>query len=146
MRARLAGKTVHAQLVRKDQYARVVAHVWLPPRLLPARWFRGAPLALEMLRAGHGTVYAQAGAEYGAWGKDKFLAVEAQARCAPRPRPSICVWVLTESRKARRGIWAAGAALETPAAYKKRMLAMDPVAVPLAVEQGGKTKGARAKK
>jgi hypothetical protein len=69
--------------------------VWLPHRVLPARWFRGRPLALEMLRAGHGTVYAQAGAEYGAWGKDKFLAVEAQARYAPRPRPSIYVWVLT---------------------------------------------------
>jgi hypothetical protein len=62
-----------------------------------------------------------------------------------RPYTYVCVEVLTESRKARRGIWAAGGTLETPAAYKKRMLAMDPVAAPLAVEEG-KTKGARAKK
>jgi hypothetical protein len=32
------------------------------------------------------------------------------------------------------GIWAAGGTLETPAESKKRMLAMDPVRVPLAVE------------
>jgi endonuclease YncB( thermonuclease family) len=40
----------------------------------------GKPLALEMLRLGWATTYEQAGAEYGKWGKDEFLKVEAQAK------------------------------------------------------------------
>jgi len=33
-----------------------------------------------MLRAGTSTTYEQAGAEYGKYGKDEFLRVEAEAR------------------------------------------------------------------
>jgi len=65
-------------------------------------------LSLEMLRAGWATTYEQAGAEYGdidgkgKGGKDEFLRVEARAKAA------------------RRGMWATGVTLETPAEYKKR--------------------------
>ena len=33
-----------------------------------------------MLRAGWATTYEQAGAEYGKWGKDEFLRIEAEAK------------------------------------------------------------------
>jgi hypothetical protein len=51
-----------------------VAVPFLPPRVLPARWCKGAHLPLAMLRAGHAVVYEQAGAEYGALGKDAYSA------------------------------------------------------------------------
>jgi endonuclease YncB( thermonuclease family) len=98
----LEGKTIWTKLIRKDQYSRVVCALfsharripipdarllqvglpYLPPRFLPSRFFKGKPVAFEMLRAGHATTYEQAGAEYGPWGKAKFLRLEAIAKSA----------------------------------------------------------------
>jgi len=36
-----------------------------------------------MVRAGWGFVYEEAGAEYGHWGKEAYLAAEAEARYVP---------------------------------------------------------------
>ncbi|KAG6829226.1 hypothetical protein H0H92_005228 [Tricholoma furcatifolium] len=95
-------KTVYCQLIRRDQYSRIVANVTLSPRILPGSFVTGKNLSLEMLRAGWGTVYAQAGAEYGKAGKEEFLRVEAEAKSA------------------RRGMWEKGVGAETPAEYKRR--------------------------
>jgi len=54
--------------------------VTLAPPFLPGWLVTGRSLALEMLRAGVGTTYEQAGAEYGKYGKDEFVKVEAEAR------------------------------------------------------------------
>ena len=76
------GRRIKCQLLRRDQYQRVVA---LP--LVPRRgwgWTRlGATrnLPLEMVRAGWGFVYTQRGAEYGGWEKEVYLAAEAEAQC-----------------------------------------------------------------
>jgi endonuclease YncB( thermonuclease family) len=59
---------------------RQVSHAYLPPRFLPGRWYKGKPLSLEMIRSGMATTYEQAGAEYGKWGKDHFVAVEQEAK------------------------------------------------------------------
>jgi endonuclease YncB( thermonuclease family) len=42
----------------------------------------GKSLSLEMLRAGWATTYEQSNAEYGPWGKEEFLRVEQEAKCA----------------------------------------------------------------
>ncbi|KAI6143432.1 SNase-domain-containing protein [Pisolithus tinctorius] len=106
LKNRLEGRSVYCQLVRKDQYGRVVAVPVVPRRFLPSflgkRW--ASPLALEMLRAGTVTTYEQAGAEYGPWSREAFLRVEAKARAA------------------RRGMWKSGGGGETPAEYKRRLL------------------------
>ncbi|OJA14090.1 hypothetical protein AZE42_07936 [Rhizopogon vesiculosus] len=96
------GKAVYCQLIRRDQYSRIVSVVTLTPPLLPGWFTTGRSLALEMLRAGVSTTYEQAGAEYGKCGKDEFLRVEAEARAA------------------RRGMWKHGTTGETPAQYKRR--------------------------
>lgn len=99
---KILGKTVYCQLFRRDQYSRVVAIVVIPPRI-PLRFLMsGKNLSLEMLRAGWATTYEQAGAEYGEWGKDVFLRLEAEAKAA------------------RRGMWKHGVDAETPAQYKRR--------------------------
>ncbi|KAG0691481.1 hypothetical protein DFH29DRAFT_986269 [Suillus ampliporus] len=67
----IEGKTVYCQLVRRDQYSRIVSVVTLPPPFLPGWLTTGRSLALEMLRAGTGLTYEQAGAEYGKYGKDE---------------------------------------------------------------------------
>ncbi|KAI5983244.1 hypothetical protein EDC04DRAFT_2592021 [Pisolithus marmoratus] len=104
LKNRLEGRLVYCQLVRKDQYGRVVAVPLVPRPFLPSflgkRW--ASPLALEMLRAGTVTTYEQAGAEHGPWGREAFLGVEAKARTA------------------RRGIWKYGGVSETPAEYRRR--------------------------
>ncbi|KAJ6448882.1 nuclease [Mycena sanguinolenta] len=102
LRQKILGKTVYCQLLRRDQYARIVSIVTLSPRFLPASWASGKSLSLEMLRAGWVTIYEQAGAEYGKWGKEEFLRVE------------------NEAKAARRGMWANGTTAETPAEYKRR--------------------------
>ncbi|KAF7375131.1 putative endonuclease LCL3 [Mycena sanguinolenta] len=102
LRQQILGKTVYCQLLRRDQYARIVSIVAFPPRFLPASWASGKSLSLEMLRAGWVTIYEQAGAEYGKWGKEGFLRVE------------------NEAKAARRGMWANGTTAETPAEYKRR--------------------------
>ncbi|KAI9451414.1 nuclease [Lactarius psammicola] len=99
------GRRIKCQLFQRDQYGRIVALPLLP--LFRYRWWwprlggtRNLPL--EMVRAGWGVVYTGAGAEYGGWGQDAFLAAQAEAQAA------------------RRGIWHAGTDIETPAEYKKR--------------------------
>jgi hypothetical protein len=57
-----------------------VANVQQSPRILPGTFFSGKSLSLEMLRAGWVTIYEQSGAEYGKWGKDEFLRIEAEAK------------------------------------------------------------------
>jgi hypothetical protein len=124
---------------------------FLPPRVLPARWCKGAHLPLAMLRAGHAVVYEQAGAEYGALGKDAYVAAELQAKCVlrlPTLSPHIvvrfarvstrmgadgCLW---DTRKAKRGIWRV--ASESPAEYKRRLRSGDvtPAAVATPAEDG----------
>jgi endonuclease YncB( thermonuclease family) len=52
------------------------------PLLLPGSIASGKSLSLEMLKVGWVTTYEQAGAEYGEWGKDEFLRVEAEAKYA----------------------------------------------------------------
>ncbi|KAG1750365.1 uncharacterized protein EDB91DRAFT_1333888 [Suillus paluster] len=88
-------QTIHVRIASVD--APEISVVTLPPPFLP-----GWSLSLEMLRAGTGLTYEQAGAEYGKYGKDEFLRVE------------------TEARAARRGMRKDGTAGETPAQYKRR--------------------------
>ncbi|KAI0798199.1 SNase-domain-containing protein [Abortiporus biennis] len=102
LKKQVEGKTVYCQLLRNDQYSRTVALAYLKPRILPASIFKGKNLSVEMLQAGWATVYEQAGAEYGDYGKDEFLRIQADAQAA------------------RRGIWRKGLNNETPAEYKRR--------------------------
>jgi endonuclease YncB( thermonuclease family) len=97
LKSKIEGRTLWCELIRRDQYSRIVCHEdlrrrmvltsmlqvghpFFPPRFLPGKLFTGRPLALDMLRAGHATVYEQAHAEYGKWGKDALLKVEAEAK------------------------------------------------------------------
>ncbi|KAG6331059.1 hypothetical protein ID866_8028 [Astraeus odoratus] len=104
LRKRVEGKVIWCQLVRKDQYGRIVAVPVIPYRFIPLFLGRhwGSSLAVEMLRAGMVTTYEQSGAEYGPSNREEFLRWEAKARTA------------------RRGIWKYGMTGETPADYKKR--------------------------
>ncbi|KAJ7600785.1 hypothetical protein C8J56DRAFT_911288 [Mycena floridula] len=102
LRNRILNRTLYCQLLRRDQYGRVVAIVTEKPWILPGTWFTGKSLAIEMLKAGWVTTYEQSGAEYGKWGKEHFLKLEMQAKAA------------------RRGMWAASTKAETPAEYKRR--------------------------
>ncbi|KAJ7178853.1 hypothetical protein C8R43DRAFT_974465 [Mycena crocata] len=102
LRNAVLGKTVYCQLLRRDQYSRIVSIVTLPPRFLPGSWSTGKSLSLEMLKAGWVTTYEQAGAEYGKWGKEVFLQTEAEAKAA------------------RRGMWVNGTTAESPSEYKRR--------------------------
>ncbi|KAH0834176.1 SNase-domain-containing protein [Lanmaoa asiatica] len=104
LRKRIQGKTLYCQFIRKDQYGRVVGIPLVPRPFLPlflSKYF-GSSLALEMLRAGTATTYEDSGAEYGPWGREKFLRVEEEARAA------------------RRGMWKNGVGIELPGEYKKR--------------------------
>lgn len=100
LKAQVEGKTVYCQLVLRDQYNRVVSayrtlvsqtcanrvlrhKVAIPhmkPRVLPGFLATGKCISLEMLRAGWAVTYEQTNAEYGKWGKDAFLALEAEAK------------------------------------------------------------------
>jgi len=112
LREKILGKTVYCQLLRKDQYSRVVAQVYLTPRILPSFLFHGKNLPAEMLKAGWAVTYEQAGAEYGKLGKEGYLRLEAQAKVA------------------RRGMWKKGTHAETPAEYKRRHAASGANTVP----------------
>jgi hypothetical protein len=74
-----------------------------------------------MVRAGWGAVYEKAGAEYGQWSKDAYLAAQSEAQYAVT-----FFFVFLErtdwlrNRAARRGIWQGGTDIELPAEYKKR--------------------------
>ena len=63
-----------------------------------------------MLRSGWVTTYEQSGAEYGAHTKEVFLKAQEKAQ------------------KARRGIWAEGLGIESPAEYKKKHAAAEAAA------------------
>ncbi|KAH9477145.1 putative endonuclease lcl3 [Psilocybe cubensis] len=102
LRNNILGKSVYCQVLRKDQYTRIVAQVYLSPRILPGFLFHGKNVSAEMLKAGWAVTYQQAGAEYGHLGKDGFLRLE------------------NEAKAARRGIWKGGKSLETPSQYKRR--------------------------
>jgi hypothetical protein len=74
-----------------------------------------------MLKAGWATVYSQSGAEYGSVGEEAFKTTEEQAKCDMSSW--LFVWFLfliTRNRKGRRGMYAKGALIETPAEYKRR--------------------------
>ncbi|KAF9446578.1 staphylococcal nuclease [Macrolepiota fuliginosa MF-IS2] len=57
LRHKILGKSVYCQLLRRDQYSRVVANVHLSPRFLPGAIFHGKSLPLLMLRSGHAAIY-----------------------------------------------------------------------------------------
>lgn len=103
LKSRVEGRRVWCQLVRRDQYGRIVSTVeergWTP-------WSKNN-LSLAMLRSGWVTTYEQGGAEYGAHTKEEFLSVQ------------------EEAQKARKGIWAEGLGGETPAEYKKKHAAAE---------------------
>ncbi|KAJ2986752.1 hypothetical protein NUW54_g9645 [Trametes sanguinea] len=102
LKNQVEGKFVYCQLVRRDQFGRIVSAVHLKPRLFPGWLATGKDLSLEMLRAGWASVYEQAGAEYGRSGLEEFLRVQ------------------KEAQRAKRGMWKYGTQGETPAEYKKR--------------------------
>ncbi|RDX49048.1 staphylococcal nuclease [Lentinus brumalis] len=102
LKNQVENKFVYCQLIRRDQYGRIVAVPHLKPRFLSGLFATGKNLPLEMLRAGWGSVYEQAGAEYGMRGVEEFLRVQ------------------SEAQNARRGIWKHGTQGETPAEYKRR--------------------------
>lgn len=126
----LEGKIVHCQIARRDQYGRIVALPHLPPRILPSSLFTGRCISLEMLRAGWVETYEQAGAEYGKWGKDEFLRIQAEAQYVELSLPHhselpmsftlLILLTLPVRRLAKRGIWAHGLTRESPAEYKRR--------------------------
>ncbi|KDQ52342.1 hypothetical protein JAAARDRAFT_40235 [Jaapia argillacea MUCL 33604] len=100
LKSKIEGKTVYCQLIKRDQYGRIIANVTLP-HFLPTL-SKGKCLSMEMITAGWVTTYTSAGAEYGKWGREEFERVEGEAKAA------------------RRGMWKDGTELESPAEYKKR--------------------------
>ncbi|KAI0027129.1 hypothetical protein K488DRAFT_8308, partial [Vararia minispora EC-137] len=111
LKATVERRFVYCQLVRKDQYSRIVANVHLPPRLLPGTMFTGRSVSLMMLRSGWGVVYEQTGAEYTAGGLQAYKRAEQQA---------MYVSHVLSSRQSLRGMWKSGKPTESPAEYKKR--------------------------
>ncbi|KZV65278.1 nuclease [Peniophora sp. CONT] len=104
-KGRVEGRFVYCQLHSKDQHGRIVASVHVPRRLLPGVFFKGPSVSIEMIRAGWAVVYEQSGAEYGAYSKEYYQKVEAEAISA------------------RRGLWVNGTNAEKPAEWKKRVRA-----------------------
>ncbi|SRR6266478_9221949 len=100
LKENILGRRIKCELLRRDQYNRVVALPLLPRSFWPwrhsRRWWtpQGGSsssgttttpttrnLPLEMVRAGWGAVYSQRGAEYGSdWEKEAYLAAEAEAQ------------------------------------------------------------------
>jgi endonuclease YncB( thermonuclease family) len=103
LKENIEGRRIKCELLRRDQYERVVALPLLPRTFRPwqhcRRWWtpQGGGtnssatastrnLPLEMIRAGWGVVYSQKGAEYGSgWEKEAYLAAEAEAQSVPFP-------------------------------------------------------------
>jgi endonuclease YncB( thermonuclease family) len=97
LKENIEGRRIKCELLRRDQYERVVALPLLPRTFWPWRHYRrwipqGSSggttrnLPLEMVRAGWGVVYSQTGAVYGSgWEKETYLAAEAEAQCVPFP-------------------------------------------------------------
>lgn len=74
------GRRVRIQLLRIDQYGRVVAMVWVRRRKFPYwLWPVWWNVSLEMVSAGFATLYRDAGAEYGGI-KKKLVDAEARAK------------------------------------------------------------------
>ncbi|KAI9145966.1 hypothetical protein BKA69DRAFT_314180 [Paraphysoderma sedebokerense] len=71
------GRSVRIEILRKDQYGRVVAMVYYKPYSFIPFYYRN--LSLEMLSKGLAVVYTQKGAVYGRW-EDKFMRAEEKAR------------------------------------------------------------------
>ncbi|ORY28499.1 hypothetical protein BCR39DRAFT_468219 [Naematelia encephala] len=97
LRKTIMGKTMWCQLIRKDQYQRIVGVPYIRRLLLPNR-----PLPVLMLKEGMAVVYESAGGEYGTWGIEGLKVYEAQAKAA------------------KKGLWKLKK-FEHPADYKKRM-------------------------
>lgn len=108
LKSQVEGKTVYCQVLRKDQYGRIVAVPCLKPRFLPGFLATGKCVSIEMLRAGWAMVYEQAGAEYGDRTKEEMLAIQHQAQ------------------NAKLGMWKKGTKGETPAEYKRRYASASP--------------------
>ncbi|KAI0776651.1 SNase-domain-containing protein [Trametes elegans] len=111
LKSQVEGKFVYCQLIRKDQFGRIVSAVHLKPRILPGWLATGKDVSVEMLRAGWGSVYEQTGAEYGRSGLAEFMRLQSEAQ-----------WVFSALvyRRAKKGMWKHGTKGETPAEYKKR--------------------------
>ncbi|TDL16616.1 staphylococcal nuclease [Rickenella mellea] len=107
LKEQVEGKAMYCQIIRRDQYFRLVSIPMLPRRWLPkfTTPITGRCVSIDMLRAGWATTYEQSGAEYGKWGKETFLEAEAEAKAS------------------RRGMWKHGVSAETPAEYKRRYAA-----------------------
>jgi endonuclease YncB( thermonuclease family) len=68
-------KRVKVQLLRKDQYGRLVGVPYVRRWVLPDQ-----PLPTEMLRKGMAVVYESGGAEYGPWGLEGLKRIEDGAK------------------------------------------------------------------
>lgn len=53
---------------------------YLKPRFLPGSLVRGKCLSLEMIRQGWAETYTSMNAQYGRYGKDEFLQLQAKAQ------------------------------------------------------------------
>lgn len=83
---------MRCQLVRKDQYNRIVRfrptnsqNIWLTEEQVAVPYIRrlflpNKPLPVMMLHEGMAVVYESGGGEYGPWGIDRLKEVEAQAK------------------------------------------------------------------
>jgi endonuclease YncB( thermonuclease family) len=91
-------KVVRVKLLRRDQYNRAVAKVfvkgWFP--------FTKCDISIRLAEQGYATLYTGGGAEY----DDKKDLIEKKIAIA---------------KKKKRGIWKNGHSFETPAEYKKRI-------------------------
>lgn len=89
----LQGKRIKCQLLRKDQYGRIVSNLTCGCNVPECALTRQVgipylrrfilsdkPLPLMMLREGQAVVYTQGGSEYGPWGLDKMCEVENEAK------------------------------------------------------------------
>jgi endonuclease YncB( thermonuclease family) len=92
------GKSVSVKLLGKDQYARIVGMATV------GSWPFQKNLPLELLHAGHATIYRQGGAEYGGM-LEAFEGAEQAAKAQ------------------QAGMWAGGKPVESAAEYKKRIKA-----------------------
>ena len=94
-------RTVHLQMYRRDQYGRVVAHVWRPADLPLLRWLLPCRnVSLEMVRAGWAEVYRGTGASYGGM-RDALEVAEMRAL-----RRGLGMWQQQQRRNSvLRGNW-----------------------------------------
>uniref|UniRef100_A0A7S1EQF4 TNase-like domain-containing protein n=1 Tax=Timspurckia oligopyrenoides TaxID=708627 RepID=A0A7S1EQF4_9RHOD len=99
LRNRIQGKRVTIQVLKRDQYERVVATAWVKP----SWWRRQQDVSYELVRAGYGVVYRGGTAVY----NGALKRLESAERIA---------------QKARRGMWVDGVdAVVGPQQYKKAL-------------------------